>query len=213
MPNDNNDSIRYLMKEMDPSEEVLMERSMMEDEDLLIEVECMRQTLRKLDENLPMMDPPTHVTNEILEQASEQKPNTSSNLIPISLSGNRVGYMAAAAVVAVGLISGVLFYQDSGGGAESSQQSTTSASISSSPAVEVENSEATVEPETAGNAVSVDPWVDREEVLHFQDQFSEQGRAEFDSILQTTTQKLKPIDDPLNAHTNSRSVQLTGSEQ
>jgi hypothetical protein len=34
------------MKEMDPSEELLMERAMMEDEDLLIEVESMRQTLK-----------------------------------------------------------------------------------------------------------------------------------------------------------------------
>ena len=34
MLNDENACIRYLMKEMDPSEEVLMERAMMEDDDL-----------------------------------------------------------------------------------------------------------------------------------------------------------------------------------
>jgi len=39
MQNEDNACIKYLMKEMDPSEELLMERAMMEDEDLLIEVE------------------------------------------------------------------------------------------------------------------------------------------------------------------------------
>lgn len=216
MPNDDNASIRYLMKEMDPSEEVLMERSMMEDEDLLIEVECMRQTLKRLDENLPMMDPPAHLTNDILRKAAEKKPSTSFGLVP-SLNGNRVGYVAAAAVVAVGLISGVLLYQDGSGGtaSTSSQKTAASASVSSSPSIEMDQPDmANIGVETQSiEAGDVEPWVDKKEILRFQDQFSEQSRAEFDSILNTSTQKLKPIDDPLDMNTNARSLQLTGSEQ
>ena len=212
MPNYNNDSIRYLMKEMDPSEEVLMERSMMEDEDLLIEVECMRKTLKRLDENLPMLDPPKEVTQNILEQATKRKPQGRSTLIPTSLHNNSIQYVAAAAVVAVGLISGLVFYQDSGS-QESSQQAA-SVSVSSAPAVEMERSNPDVETaDQTGETAEVEPWVDREQVLYFQDQFSRQGRAEFDSIMQNTTQKLKPIDDPIRMNTNARSVQLTGSEQ
>ena len=40
--------IRYLMKEMDPSEEIEFEREMMKDEDLLIEVETLRKSFQKL---------------------------------------------------------------------------------------------------------------------------------------------------------------------
>ncbi|MFH5831209.1 hypothetical protein ACG2F4_05940 [Halalkalibaculum sp. DA3122] len=215
MPNDDNASIRYLMKEMDPSEEVLMERSMMEDEDLLIEVECMRQTLKQLDENLPVMDPPAHVTSNVLRKASEHKPNNNSGFIP-SLGGNRVGYVAAAAVVAAGLISGVLLYQDGLDGAgPNAQENTTSAAVSSSPSMEVDqpgvaNAEMEAEPVDVRD---VEPWVDRDEILRFQDQFGEQNQAEFDSILNTMTRKLKPIDDPLDMNSNTRSLQLTGSEQ
>ncbi|MDZ7694328.1 MAG: hypothetical protein U5K69_24935 [Balneolaceae bacterium] len=109
MPNDNNDSIRYLMKEMDPSEEVLMERSMMEDEDLLIEVECMRQTLNKIEKNLPKVEPPPDVTQAVINKAAKhKKQERSSGIIPVSLGSYGIGYIAAAAVVAVGLISGSL---------------------------------------------------------------------------------------------------------
>ena len=79
MRNEDNDCIRYLMKEMDPSEELLMERAMMEDEDLLIEVESMRQTLQKLDQ-LPKMDPPSDVAEAVMEKAAEQaKENRNDN--------------------------------------------------------------------------------------------------------------------------------------
>ncbi|MDR8391160.1 hypothetical protein NC796_08430 [Aliifodinibius sp. S!AR15-10] len=219
MPNDDNASIRYLMKEMDPSEEVLMERSMMEDEDLLIEVECMRQTLKRLDEDLPEMDPPAHVTQDILNKASKHKPNTRSGLIPISFSGSRIGYVAAAAVMAIGLVSGVLLYQDRVGGTESdsqTQQNSSAASVSSSPTVDVDAGQlnASIQSQAVETAeAEIEPWVDHQQILRFQDQFSEQTRTEFDSMLNTSIQKLKPIDDPLDMGSRSRSLQLTGSEQ
>ena len=59
MQNDENAVIRYLMKEMDPSEEVLMERAMMEDDDLLIEVESMRQTLHRSRDRTPIPPRPS----------------------------------------------------------------------------------------------------------------------------------------------------------
>ena len=45
MHTDENNAIRYLMKEMDPSEEMEFEKQMREDENLLIEVESLRATL------------------------------------------------------------------------------------------------------------------------------------------------------------------------
>ena len=61
--------IRYLMKEMDPSEEIEFERCMMEDENLLIEVECLRRSLEKT-KQLPNFNPPESLTEEIPQKAT-----------------------------------------------------------------------------------------------------------------------------------------------
>lgn len=211
MPNDNNDSIRYLMKEMDPSEEVLMERSMMEDEDLLIEVESMRQTLKRLDDDLPEVEPPAHVTENILKKASEHKPDTSSYIIPISMGKNGMGYIAAAAVVAVGLISGVFFYQEGSERTETGQ-STQQKAASVSSQTPLEALDVQMLPVNSTD-IDVEPWVDRNEILRFEDQFSEQGRAEYDSILNTSTEKLKPLNDQMQLNGGAPRLQLTGSDQ
>ncbi|MDX1638231.1 MAG: hypothetical protein R3281_09690 [Balneolaceae bacterium] len=216
MPNDNNASIRYLMKEMDPSEEVLMERSMMEDEDLLIEVECMRQTLKKLDEGLPRMDPPDSVREEILQKAANHTSQGGTRAISVLQQGNTMGYIAAAAVVAVGFISGILLYQEppAENSANGTGQTTQSASAAA-PApstVDFEGSKQEVTAETVP-VNSVRPWVDNKEILRFQDQFSSENQAQFDSMLNTSMQKLKPINDPLYLNPDSPSLQLTGSEQ
>src|SRR5690625_114333 len=66
---DENACIRYLMKEMDPSEELLFKKKMEDDSDLLIEVESLRKVNERLFE-LPKMRPPAHLTRKILKEAS-----------------------------------------------------------------------------------------------------------------------------------------------
>ena len=194
MLNDENACIRYLMKEMDPSEEVLMERAMMEDDDLLIEVESLRQTLKRLDE-LPEKDPPTHVTESILEKASQEaERRTSSNIF----SFQPVRY-AAAAVLILGVSVGSLWvYQQTGSedtGQDNLRTSEITAPMNIMPATES----------------STEPWVDRQNVLYFHDQFNE-GGTKFDSIMKKSTDKLKPLSNPFYYSTGSRSIQMTGSQ-
>ena len=57
MINNDEGCIRYLMQEMDPAEEIEFEREMLKNQDLLIEVESLRRTDKKLGK-LPLINPP-----------------------------------------------------------------------------------------------------------------------------------------------------------
>ncbi|MFN1834118.1 hypothetical protein AB2B38_002555 [Balneola sp. MJW-20] len=105
MLNSEDGCIRYLMKEMDPSEEMEFERMMREDENLLIEVETLRNTLKKLDQ-LPEKTPPPHLIEEIKNSTAYQ------NKVLKGQSGSRIirysTYTAAATVLLIA-VSGIYF--------------------------------------------------------------------------------------------------------
>lgn len=192
MQNDENACIRYLMKEMDPSEEVLMERAMMEDEDLLIEVESMRRTLGRLDE-LPDKEPPSKLTDSIVDEAAahrEQVLSSAWNMMPV------VRY-AAAAVVLIGMSFGAFYAYDY---FTVSQQE---AAASSQAAVTASGS-------NTANTPRVTPWVDRNDVLRLDQTFNSSNPG-YDAIFQTATRKLTPISDPFFGTMPNRNLQLTNS--
>ena len=217
MKNEDNACIRYLMKEMDPSEELLMERAMMEDDDLLIEVESLRQTLARLDD-LPDMDPPAHVREAVLEQAARKAEERNK---PSVLSvGHKAYRIAAAAVFLITCSVGGYWYMQQEEAAQTTGESASSASmqvqaLSSSSAAERQASP----PSSVASASSdqmqnitqkPEPWVDRQDIIHFTEQY-QQGSTEFDSMLQTTTQKLVPLSDPFYLNNRPRSLQMTGT--
>lgn len=210
MRNEDNDCIRYLMKEMDPSEEVLMERAMMEDEDLLIEVESMRQTLHKLDK-LPEVKPPSHLTASIIEQAAKHKEHKRKKNLSVMPA---IKYTVAAAVALTVTAGSFWLYYDenendtAGQNIVSEMQPVTEANnINSSSLIGTRNFDASILP-VSDNEIS--PWVDRNNIIRFEDQFNN-GRNEFDSILQNTTHKLRPLNDAFDSGRGVRSFQLTGS--
>lgn len=211
MRNEDNDCIRYLMKEMDPSEELLMERAMMEDEDLLIEVESMRQTLKKLDK-LPEMDPPSHLTDAIMAQAAEQaEKNRRSGFSTIPAFK-----YAVAATLALTVTAGGLWFYTGMGEENTTTQSATFASeqpvdISSLQGIETKASDAsstTAQTKEKG----IEPWIDRNNVLHFEDYFGSDDNS-YQALIQNATQKLQLIDQPAIGNEPVRSLQLTGSKQ
>jgi len=213
MRNEDNDCIRYLMKEMDPSEEILMERAMMEDEDLLIEVESMRQTLQKLDK-LPEMEPPSEVTDAVMEKAVEQaKENRKNN----STYRKPAFKYAVAATLALTITAGGAWFMVGTEGGEQSQQSVVSSTATNTPAQTAgtqltdENiQQVTTSSESVEQAQEVQPWVDRNDILRFEDQFSEQN-AKFQDIVRQSTQKLQRIENPGVNGGRVNSIQLTGS--
>lgn len=101
---DDHKAIRYLMKEMDPSEELEFEKLMREDEDLLIEVESLRATNKKLSA-LPHLDPPDNIVENISKEAEQKaRQNSGYNYKNIFVRG------AAAAVLLASLTGGYMYY-------------------------------------------------------------------------------------------------------
>jgi hypothetical protein len=212
------------MKEMDPSEELLMERAMMEDEDLLIEVESMRQTLQKLD-RLPEVEPPSHVTEAVKEKAAEQaEKNRKQN------ETLRPAFKyAVAATLALTISAGGAWFFMEGEEVNSTPQQTATASVSSPDAIQAPNvnqlgngNSGSRSTQFAGSNIqnksadataetgNIDPWIDQEDILRFEDQFSNQ-KERFQTILQRSTQRLQLIQEPNIQNNRVNSIQLTGS--
>ena len=102
---DDQKAIRYLMKEMDPSEELEFEKLMREDEDLLIEVESLRATNKKLSA-LPDLNPPDNLVNNISEEARQAAKQNAG------YSFNNILIRSAAAAVLLASLAGGYYYFD-----------------------------------------------------------------------------------------------------
>ncbi len=226
MRNEDNECIRYLMKEMDPSEELLMERAMMEDEDLLIEVESMRQTLQKLD-RLPELAPPPNVRNSVMEKAAEQARKNRKNNRSFA---NPFRY-AVAATLALTITAGGAWFMV-GSDTDRKQQAVTASTSSSSAPAEVsersgtaqlastnntntsKSSNTTVVQGNIGQVASsensgVDPWIDRNDIIRFEDHLSGQNE-QFKALLERSTRKLQLIENPGVGNGRVNSIQLLG---
>ena len=107
-------SIAYIFNEMDPSEEVEFKRELESNADLLIEVESLRNANKRV-EDLPSFSPPDRVVESIYRIASERKQSRkTARHLPV--------YLAVAALVTVGFISGI-FLMDSSSTSEPSHES------------------------------------------------------------------------------------------
>ncbi|HLR25160.1 MAG TPA: hypothetical protein VK112_04780 [Fodinibius sp.] len=204
MRNENNDCIRYLMKEMDPSEELLMERAMMEDEDLLIEVESMRQTLSKLD-RLPQKSPSSEVTDSVLEQAAKQAELNRS----AQKSTGSVYRYAVAATLALTLTAGGAWLFMGSSTDRSSQQLRADQEVGSQPVFDIAEI-ASFAKVPATEKKEVDPWVDRNDVLEF-GASTLKNSDQFNALRQRSTRKLQLIDSPTIQRERVKSIQLTGT--
>ncbi len=193
MNNEENNVIRYLMNEMDPSQEVLMERAMMEDDDLLIEVESLRQTMRRLND-LPEKEPSKELTDAVLEQAAEQK----TKWYHLPTIPNEVYKYAAVLLLGIGLSSGFWLMMDA---------DESSSDLADNASVELPASFQTASTDQSG----VEPWVDNNNVLYFQDQFNANSSA-YQSIIEASMQKLTPLQGPPVPTFRSRNLQMTGAQ-
>lgn len=110
MQNEDHTSIKYLMKELDPAEAVQFEQRMMEDEELLEEVECMRRTLRRL-EKLPLQRPPSELTEYIVRKACSRGCSSHWRKWWMQADRSFAKYYAAAALILIGMGLGVLSFQ------------------------------------------------------------------------------------------------------
>ncbi len=91
--------IKYVFDELDPSEITLVEQAMNHDQNLLIEVESLKSTWKKL-RNLPELTPPPNISEAVIDHAKEY----SSQQQFFGGSWNNPGLLATAAIVLFSLL-------------------------------------------------------------------------------------------------------------
>lgn len=180
-----NCSIRYLMREMDPSEEIEFEREMMEDENLLIEVESLRKTYQKMGK-LPLMDPPGGLSNNVSKSViSAQQKRLRKNKQWMFLLTKAV---AAAAILLMVVSTGLYFYDIT-------------------PAVEE-----SAQPNLATEANVVEPWVDRNNVIMFVGTSIQPNNDQsLQSDVDESFSKLTLVNSETGITPSSRKIVLTSS--
>lgn len=186
-------SIAYIFNEMDPSEEVEFERELQSDNNLLIEVESLKNAKKRLDK-LPRFSPPEYLVDSVKLMASK-KAEASKRRKQYTV------YSAVAAVLVVGFMSGMFLYDSS-----SIPEETDKAMVGSS-----NNLQQVILP--ARQDENLSPWVDQNEVLRFTDQLKSEDKATFDTVFKHSFQKLTPVTDPIQSRVYQRDLQLTGSNR
>jgi hypothetical protein len=176
--------LRYILNELDPSEETIVEKAMLEDENVLIEVESLRTTLKKTS-ILPLLDPPADITSLIVDKAIEFRAER-AKIRPITYL-KKFSYAAAATILIAG---GSVWY------VQTSQSNVLM--VSENPDVYT----------TTTSGQNSSPWIDKQNILHIG---SIGSAAELvpDSVMN----KLRPIDGDQPLLQAPRHVQLTGTQK
>lgn len=183
LPIDSELSVKYVMRELDPSEEMMVEQAMLDDENTLIEVESLRNTYKRV-QNLPRYSAPNHIV-EALVRASVQRPNESTRITPL-FSFRKISYAAAASLMIAG---GATWYMQLGG---------------STPLMVNDISEGSVYQATQPAS---NPWIDNKDILHVNG-----SGAGAENVPDTVLNKLRPIDGEVITVRPGRQLQLTGAQ-
>jgi len=200
MQNDKNLCIKYLMNELEPSEIMALQKAIEEDQDLLIELESLRNTLQKL-ETLDEVEPPENIRESVIQQAVEYRAMENWYINQFSIR-KMAGYLAAAAalIFTVGL-SGTFI-------TDSVFQSTYMEYLQPTQQNTSEFQQSAIQHNTS--SVGVKPWVDRNDILRFEDKFNSDRATAFDSALNKSFQKLVPVNNEFEDITSTGNRQNNG---
>lgn len=184
-------SIRYLMREMDPSEEIEFEHEMMSDENLLIEVESLRCTYQKMGK-LPVQSAPKQVLDNVVADAIKAQQQY------IKESQRFTGWLtrsvAAAAVVILTVSTGYYVIND------------TTTNNAETPTAVSKNS---LNPQI--KTKTIQPWVDRNEVITVTDQTNAIRSQKLDQDYTESYNKLILVRDSQDNSSPKREILYTNS--
>lgn len=209
--------LKYILNELDPSEVLLVEQAMKEDENVLIEIESLRATLRKLDK-LPEVSPSEDVRQKILQRASEYAANRTSTAF---FGTNSAGatYLAVAALLIVTISIGLYSYNAQPGVTDhtaapvSETVTTLSAPVSGSAAPAISGTSPL--PTLNSSSQRVQPWVDNNNVLRIGVSNSSSGLTIVSPDAGSThpSSRLVPIErQPDHFGSGLRELQLTRTQ-
>lgn len=188
--------ISYLFNEMDPAERVEFERKLIDDDNLLIEVESLKQTKQRI-LPLPELQPPKHVAEAVYKEAEEYSRRP-------KLSRGRSVYYAAAAVLIMGFFASTILLNQNSENSSASQASVSTPSF--------ETIQSPINRVSAVRQASTPlHWVDSNDIIRFTDRVSQNQSSDIDSIFKNSYQKLTPVTIPTQTGAYHRNLQLTGS--
>lgn len=201
MNNRDINSITYLFSEMDPTEEVEFERSLNDNENLLIEVESFRKVTERLND-LPHVDPPKELCDSVCTMAANRSGGRAT-------TWHRPLFFAAAAVLFAGFTATALMTEPEQ--SSSSADQTAQASASSGTILQAPSASSASQLTNQTNAAKPAPWIDNNEVIRFSDRIGQAEAASFDSIFRSSYQRLTPVTETDPFRGMQRQLQLTGS--
>lgn len=174
---------------MDPSERYIYERELQCDSDLLIEVESLKSVNNKV-KSIPLFTPPDNISESVLTAA-------------VNRQGSRKtlfsGFMLIAAVFLLSITVGIFLIESPSSATES-----VGSQASMSSGLMMLQDESNHQKSTRSE--NVQPWVDRNEVLHFT------GNSDFSqSAIETSYQRLQPVENERAIRSLQRNLHLTGS--
>ncbi len=189
-PNGDDLCIKYVMNELDPSEIHIIRKEMDEDEDLLIEIECLSRTWGKI-RQLPDVEPPANVSEAVVQQALHHHQMSNKPYWRGSLSNTTL--MAAAAAVIFGLSIGVAnFYPQLIGFTAGGEGGESVASMEEQ---------------------HIEPWVDNNNILHLNASEAGFSISSIDSTTHSGLDQLQMFDSHnLLNNTNQGTIQLTRTQ-
>lgn len=184
-------SITYIYNEMDPSEEIEFERELELNSDLLIEVESLKQVKNKL-HCLEQFDPPKELVEAVCQQAGEKGPQQKG--------AGRTVFYAVAAIVLIGMTSGV-WLADSGFQGTSTGQNT-----------DAQFAAPTLTQPVGGSSSSdIKPWIDENDIIYLGIGEKSSNQAEIDSMMMNSLKKLTPVTNTAQMKSFQNRLHLTGA--
>lgn len=196
-----NRCISYIYNEMDPSERLEFERDLQNNENLLIEVESLKKVSDQLT-NPQLMAPPKNILDRIHKHAKQKA--------EVKKSGSlRIFWSSAAAILIVSAF-GMTYLFDNTPGASDTAESTAGGS---SWTINDGANENVLPLPVSNRGDSKSPWVDKNDVIHFQDRFNSTNVAQIDSVLNTNFHKLTPVTVPSRVSNIQQQLHLTGSNR
>lgn len=199
MRNRDINSIAYLFREMDPSEVVEFERSLNENENLLIEVESFRKVHGRLND-LPDLSPPKELTDSVIKIAAQRNSKSGSQW-------HRTMMFTVAAIMLAGFTAVALITEPAPTTSSGSGQASTGLSTSLQPVGPKSMSGSFEE----NSATPLKPWVDNDEFIRFSERVGQSESASYDSIFKNSYQRLTPVIETDPYVRMQRRLQLTGS--
>lgn len=186
--------VKYIYGELDPSEEVIFEREINENDNLMIEVESMRETRKRL-EKLPLIDPPPELSDKVLNFLEKKNENYGRKYAYIYLS-------VAASLLIAAVSGGYLYVADTSGNQDNNSIVSEAAGGNSS----ILNFNADNQ-----DLQQLSPWVDKNDVIHVNDLYNRQTGEREESVFNNSSHKLTPVDRFQQNFGVARDFQLTGS--